>query len=309
MINKGITDLISKRLNIKRRDFIEKDIILSKILFYLSKDEYFFKNYAFKGGTCLIKCYLGYYRFSEDLDFTYLNQKEFTGKSQKKIRGLISGKIDRAGKIIENLSKTLDLDFKIEKENKRYIELGGSNAFVTFKIWYKSGELEKETFVKIQINHIEKLEYPVRELHINSLIPKRLEKEFSFLEPEETEILLKPVKIKVYDIKEILLEKIRAILTRRGIKARDFVDAFLIINKEKLDLNKFKPKAIEKMNAMLKFEKYAENLKNKENQLKERLILGEEEKLLLIPISKDFPKFIEEFMVFLKKIIDELKMK
>jgi len=34
-----IIDLISKKLNIERRDLIEKDIILSKILFYLSKDD------------------------------------------------------------------------------------------------------------------------------------------------------------------------------------------------------------------------------------------------------------------------------
>jgi len=39
MIKKEIIDLISKKLNIERRDLIEKDIILSKILFYLSKDD------------------------------------------------------------------------------------------------------------------------------------------------------------------------------------------------------------------------------------------------------------------------------
>ena len=138
MINKELTDFISKRLNIARRDLIEKDIVISKILFHLMQDKNFSQSYAFKGGTCLTKCYLGYYRFSEDMDFTYLNQKEFSGKSNKKLRELMSKKIEELGKLIEVIAKKLDLDFKMEKDNKRYFQFGGSNAFVTFKIWYNS---------------------------------------------------------------------------------------------------------------------------------------------------------------------------
>ncbi|MDP2926282.1 MAG: nucleotidyl transferase AbiEii/AbiGii toxin family protein [Nanoarchaeota archaeon] len=308
MKNKELIDFISRRLNIARRDLIEKDIIISKILFNLSQNTDFFKNYTFKGGTCLIKCYFGYFRFSEDLDFTYLNQKEFANKSKTKIRVLISEKINKLGELIEIIAKQLDLDFKIEKENKRYVQFGGSNAFVTFKLWYNSQELGKETFVKIQVNHIEKLNYPIKELNAGYIVPKNLEKDFSFLVQEETEILLKPVKIKAYDLKEILIEKIRAILTRRGIKVRDFVDVFLITEKDKLNLNDFKKEILEKVNNMLKFEKYNQNIKNKETQLNDDLILGEEEALMLTPIDKSFPKFLTEFNVFLKEIIRGLKL-
>jgi len=135
-----------------------------------------------------------------------------------------------------------------------------------------------------------------------------LKKDFSFIAGEDADILLKPLKIKVYDLKEILIEKIRAILTRRGIKARDFVDVFLIVKKEKLNLNDFKKEIIEKINNMLKFEKYNQNIKNKETQLKEELILGEEEALMLTPIDKGFPQFLKEFNQFLMKIIKELKI-
>src|SRR3989344_3914202 len=258
MINKDLTDFISNRLNIARRDLIEKDIVLSKILFYLSQNADFFQNYAFKGGTCLTKCYLGYYRFSEDVDFTYLNQKDFIGKSNSKIREVMSDKINKLGELIEVIAKKLDLDFKMEKENKRYFQFGGSNAFVTFKVWYASKELEKETFVKIQVNHIEKLNYPIRELNVGPIVPKNLEKDFSFIASEDAEVLLKPIKIKAYDLREILIEKVRAILTRRGIKARDFADVFLIIKKDKLDLNDFKKEIIEKISDVLKFEKYTQ---------------------------------------------------
>jgi predicted nucleotidyltransferase component of viral defense system len=308
MINKELTDFISTRLKIAGRDLIEKDIILSKILFHLMQDKFFSQSYAFKGGTCLTKCYLGYYRFSEDMDFTYLNQKDFIGKSKNKLRETMSDKINQLGKLIETIAKKLDLDFKLEKENKRYFQFGGSNAFVTFKIWYNSIELGKETFVKIQVNHIEKLNYPIKELNVNFILSKNLEKDFSFIAGEDADVLLKPLKIKVYDLKEILIEKIRAILTRRGIKARDFVDVFLIVKKEKLNLNDFKKEIIEKINNMMKFEKYNQNIKNKETQLKEDLILGEEEALMLVPIDKGFPKFIKEFNQFLMDIIKELKI-
>ena len=52
---------------------IEKDYILSWILFGISKQEHLSKAIVFKGGTVLKKVYFEDYRFSEDLDFTLLN--------------------------------------------------------------------------------------------------------------------------------------------------------------------------------------------------------------------------------------------
>ena len=52
---------------------IEKDYILSWILFGVAKHEYLSKAIVFKGGTVLKKVYFEDYRFSEDLDFTLLN--------------------------------------------------------------------------------------------------------------------------------------------------------------------------------------------------------------------------------------------
>jgi predicted nucleotidyltransferase component of viral defense system len=48
---------------------IEKDYILSWILFGISKHEQLLKAIVFKGGTVLQKVYFEDYRFSEDLDF------------------------------------------------------------------------------------------------------------------------------------------------------------------------------------------------------------------------------------------------
>ena len=77
---------VARVLKIGRRDLIEKDLILHQILTDLSQDNFFSDNFLFKGGTCLIKCYFGYVRFSEDIDFTWKDQSAFNEMSRKKIR-------------------------------------------------------------------------------------------------------------------------------------------------------------------------------------------------------------------------------
>jgi uncharacterized protein len=54
---------------------IEKDYILSWILFGISKHDFLSKTIVFKGGTVLKKVYFEEYRFSEDLDFTLLDSE------------------------------------------------------------------------------------------------------------------------------------------------------------------------------------------------------------------------------------------
>ena len=151
------------------------------------------------------------------------------------------------------------------------------------------------------------MNYEIKELPAIFILGNGDKKEIETLFSDYS-YLLNPVKIKVYDLREILIEKVRAILTRRGIKARDFVDVFLIVKKNNLNLNDFRKEIIEKISDMLKFEKYTLNIKNKETQLKEDLILGEEEALMLTPIDKGFPKFLKEFNLFLMEIIKELKI-
>jgi predicted nucleotidyltransferase component of viral defense system len=88
---------VARTQSIKRADLIEKDLILHQVLFDLSKNKFFYDNFAFKGGTCLAKCYLDYFRFSEDIDFTWKDQSVFYGKSQKEVRRYLSLVIDRIG--------------------------------------------------------------------------------------------------------------------------------------------------------------------------------------------------------------------
>lgn len=51
---------------------VEKDYVLGWVLWGIGTDPVLGQQWVFKGGTCLKKCYIETYRFSEDLDFTVL---------------------------------------------------------------------------------------------------------------------------------------------------------------------------------------------------------------------------------------------
>ncbi|TAK36084.1 MAG: WYL domain-containing protein [Chloroflexota bacterium] len=55
-----------------REDVVEKDYVIGWVLWGIGSDPRLSASWAFKGGTCLKKCYVETYRFSEDLDFTVL---------------------------------------------------------------------------------------------------------------------------------------------------------------------------------------------------------------------------------------------
>jgi predicted nucleotidyltransferase component of viral defense system len=48
---------------------IEKDYVLGWLLAGIARHPELARRWAFKGGTCLRKCYYETFRFSEDLDF------------------------------------------------------------------------------------------------------------------------------------------------------------------------------------------------------------------------------------------------
>ena len=58
-----------------RADIIEKDYVLGWVLAGIASQTALIDNLIFKGGTCLKKCYFETYRFSEDLDYTVIDQQ------------------------------------------------------------------------------------------------------------------------------------------------------------------------------------------------------------------------------------------
>lgn len=300
---KKLIDYLSSELKIANTVLLEKDILLHKLLGELWQDQFFASHFIFKGGTCVTKCYLGYYRFSEDLDFTWADQTLFTQKSQKEIRKLLSQRITLIAKTMVDIAEKFGLDFIAEKNNHRYMELGGSNKFSTFKLWYKSEILPAEQFIKIQINFMETFCYPFSTQRAKSIASAVEKKKFLFLFPDETELLALP-EVRCYSLPEILLEKFRAVLTRRNIKARDFIDIFLIAEAQKIDPIDLREKILIKIRFMLRYDKYLQNLYHFEL---ENFVLGEEEKLLLTPLPSGFPSFLKKTQEFVISLQEELQ--
>ena len=302
-MRKTVIDKISSMLKINMPDKIEKDVIIHEILADLSDDDFFSDNLAFKGGTCLVKAYLGYYRFSEDMDFTWKNQDVFKEKSRENIRREISKYMEKIGKTLEDIATKRGLCFKYEKSNVKYVNLGGSNKMVTFFILYDSEVTGKEISLKIQINFVECLLYPLQNKRLKSLASDKKELEFFAKSSQYNN----EIKFDVYDIKEILCEKIRAILTRRGIKTRDFLDVYLICKKYGMDLDEVNMNATKKLGFSLQmYAKYRENLKNKIDYIKtgKGLFVWEDGMNLLEKIDMDeFYSFNKKLESFLGKII------
>ncbi len=69
-------DIQQKAIKASVRDTqIEKDYVLSWVLYGISQNQNLHKCLVFKGGTVLKKVYFEDYRYSEDLDFTLINEQ------------------------------------------------------------------------------------------------------------------------------------------------------------------------------------------------------------------------------------------
>ncbi len=309
-MRKDFVNQISEALKIKRKDLIEKDFILHQLLLDLSKNEFFHENFLFKGGTCLIKCYLGYFRFSEDIDFTWKNQEKFNGMSKKEIRKYLSSVTNETGAIFEEIAKKRGLDFKCIKNNRDYVELGGGSKTLTFKIWYNSEVLNQRSFIKVQINFVEDMRFPPAKTVLKSLLERPVE-ELEVLFPEEYKEYSAHVPFGIYDIKEIICEKIRSILTRKGVKARDFADVYLISKKFGISSEDLKNDIVAKVVFALNlYAKYRNNLNEKKKLLKTKELFawGHEKGLLLTDIDeKEFYTFLEKFAGFLRDIAEDIE--
>ena len=75
-----------------REDVVEKDYVLGWVLWGIGTEPQLHNTWVFKGGTCLKKCFIETYRFSEDLDFTVLENGPI---EPDEVLGAISRVLDR----------------------------------------------------------------------------------------------------------------------------------------------------------------------------------------------------------------------
>ena len=304
-MNPYFINQVSTLTKISRMEQIEKDFVLHQILADLSRDEIFADNFLFKGGTCLIKYYLGYYRFSEDLDFTWRKQEEFVGKTTSWIVRYLEDVLERTGKMLEDIVARQNLDFKWDKGNRNYVELNNGGRITTFHIRYNSAILNRDVDLKVQINFVEDLCMKPQHGALRGLIGnehKDLEGVF-----DEYDQYSSSIPFRLYDVKEIMSEKIRALLTRRGTKARDFLDVYMISEEFGIDVEDIEGCVIKKIDfALQRYERFRNNFAQKRMLVEQGNIFewGGEKDLLVTEIDeKKFNGFVDQFTIYLQRLV------
>jgi predicted nucleotidyltransferase component of viral defense system len=222
---KSIVPMLADRLQVKDQDLVEQDVRLHLLLGSLTRDPTFGSHLAFKGGTCLIKCYLDYPRFSTDLDFTWVDPPRSGHGRQgtKEIRREIRPTQRQLEKWFAELAPAQGY----RTEESEIFHYGRNNRMMTVNLRFPTAH-PTEGLVKVQLNFEDPLLFPTVHASARSLLDGALPPEFLLLGGTLATDYATPIPVTAYDPREILVEKCRAILTRTAAKSRDLVDLYLL---------------------------------------------------------------------------------
>ncbi len=224
-INKYVSEVKSS-LHINVSDeIIKKDLILTLILAELEKAG-LGKELIFKGGTLLARNYLNYHRFSEDLDFVHKDSSNIRDLTRHARERKVKAFLDSFVPKLKEVADTLELDFSTDRSDKRFCKMLNGRVVYTFKVYYSDTQ-----FIKIEINFIEKLLDKTPEVSVGAITNLFDSKKLM----SDLGLTYSNFKVKSYSLKEITLEKYRAILTRKYLHDRDLFDLFLIKDSLKAD--------------------------------------------------------------------------
>jgi len=245
---------------------IEKDYILSWILNGISQHEQLSKAIVFKGGTVLKKIYFEDYRFSEDLDFTLLNNK-ITNEQ------IFTWFIE----LFKYVKEDANIPLAIIENNEH--EDGGINFYISYT--GPLGGQGSNKKVKVDISRSEQLEYT----------PVMKDVIIGYSDIEEHQLLC-------YPLEEVLVEKMRTVMQR--MQARDFYDIWFLLEQHGMDLafqiKEFEKKCTSKNLNHLDFPK---KLSERLPQYKGRWVKSMNEQIKDLP---DFDRVEREVQRHLKKL-------
>ena len=181
MIKPGEIQKIARATGVRDQQ-IEKDYILSWILQGIAMHEKLAQAIVFKGGTALKKVYFKDYRFSEDLDFTLLDDTI----SNQQI-------FEYFKEVFEYVKEEANIPLEIIDDNEH--EDGGIYFYISYV--GPLGGIGANKRVKVDISKSETLQFnpEIKEV----IIPYSDEREHRLL---------------CYSLEEILIEKLRSIIQR-----------------------------------------------------------------------------------------------
>lgn len=266
MIKPG--ELQQKAREAKVRDQqIEKDYILSWILWGVSQHEELSGAIVFKGGTVLKKVYFDNYRFSEDLDFTLVDSSTVTNEQ-------IFAWFEESFAVVR---EETNIPLAIIDNNEH--EDSGINFYISYLGPLGGQGANKK--VKVDISRSEQLQFN----------PVKLPVHLSYSDQDDHQLLC-------YPLEEVLVEKLRAVIQR--MQARDFYDIWYLLEHHQMEvaylLNEFSAKCAAKgLNAS----DFPDRLTARLPQYKSRWILSMNEQIHNLP---DFEQVVREVQRHLKKV-------
>lgn len=192
-------------------DTVDKDYVLGHFLHTLYNFDEYQKLFVFKGGTSLRKCYFPDFRFSEDLDFTLLDKSLVVDKS---FFEKIATQCQKATGIRLWVRSVENRQFKNEEKGyKCKISFWGANHNQNEAPPPKERWQSK---IEIDISFEEEI--------LSPLAFKKI------IHPYSDKDKISLIKIPVYSLTEILMEKIRAFFQRNYNAPRDYFDVWYLLN-------------------------------------------------------------------------------
>ncbi len=272
MIKPGEIQQKARELGVRDQQ-IEKDYVLSWILKGVAQHEQLSEIIVFKGGTVLKKIYFEDYRFSEDLDFTLLNNASLPNGQE-----ITSEQIFFWFKeTFEYVKEEANIPLEIIDNNEH--EDGGINFYISYT--GPLGGQGNNKRVKVDISRSEKLEFE----------PVMIAVIIGYSDLEEHQLLC-------YPLEEILIEKMRTVMQR--MQARDFYDIWFLLEQHGMDaafhMIEFKKKCASKNLNHLDFPK---KLSERLPQYKGRWKSSMSEQIKDLP---DFDQVEREVQRHLKKL-------
>ena len=193
------------------RSLIERDYYCSLILQYLFQQD---SPLVFKGGTCLGKVYVSFYRLSEDLDFVI----PVTAETTRVQRRAEMGQVKAAFENIQSIIPGVDISERLTGHNN-------SRQYIGY-LSYRSVVIDKLERIKVEIGLREPLLQPSEKRAASTLA----------VNPFNRQPLISVFSISAMSLKEMYAEKLRAAMTKREPAIRDFFDLFYAVREGLLNI-------------------------------------------------------------------------
>jgi len=273
MIKPGEIQSLAREAKVRDQQ-IEKDYIISWILQGIAQHKKLSETIVFKGGTVLKKVYFEDYRFSEDLDFTLLNDEISNHQIFNWFREVFEYVREEAN---------IPLEINAENEDAHLQDIqGGINFFISY-IGPLGGPGNNKK-VKIDISRNEKLVFET--------INQNVIKTYSDQEPHQ---------LLCYSLNEVLIEKLRSVMQR--MQPRDFYDIWYLLEIHSMEVdfytNEFKAKC---ENKQVNPAQFHQKLEQRLPQYKGRWQNSLADQIHSLP---DFEKVERELMRHLRKFVVE----